>query len=85
MIIRARPDLGTADIVADGVRDPRSPLEQLLALQVAHRMLDQMSTTDRARLRSALRVAQSHGRSVELSDTRSRLAAQLAARLPEVA
>nr|WP_063779407.1 CHAT domain-containing protein [Kibdelosporangium sp. MJ126-NF4]CEL22914.1 FIG00999419: hypothetical protein [Kibdelosporangium sp. MJ126-NF4]CTQ90054.1 FIG00999419: hypothetical protein [Kibdelosporangium sp. MJ126-NF4] len=84
VIIRARPDLGTADIVVDGIAEPRSALEQLLALQVAHGMIDTMSTQDLARLRAAVRAAQSHGRSVELGDTRSQLAAELADRLPKV-
>ncbi|MCE7010372.1 CHAT domain-containing protein [Kibdelosporangium philippinense] len=85
VITKARPDLGTPDIVIDGITEPRSPMEQLLALEAADEMLEQLSTHDRARLRVALRAAQSHGRSVELSDTRSELATRLADRLPEVA
>ncbi|SMD22156.1 CHAT domain-containing protein [Kibdelosporangium aridum] len=85
VITKARPDLGNPDIVIDGITEPRSPLEQLLALEAADEMLEQLSTHDRARLRVALRAAQSHSRSMELSDTRSDLVSRLADRLPEVA
>jgi hypothetical protein len=73
VIIKARPDLGTVAIVADGIRDPRSPLEHLLAFQAAKELLGCLSTEDQSRLRVALQEAMS----LELTGDRRALATEL--------
>lgn len=81
VIIKARPDLGTVSIVVVGISEPRSPLEQMLALEAADGMLDELSGEDRSRLRVAIQGVLSDDPTSRQAERRWQLAMQLLGRM----
>jgi hypothetical protein len=76
-VIEEVPELGSTDIVIDGISASHSAFEQHQALMAAIAMLDGMTNDDRARLRDAIERQQGPGGHITPGSNRRRLATKL--------
>jgi hypothetical protein len=56
-VIEGSPDLGSANVLVDGILHSRSPFEQYHALKATESAIDYLSSEDRAEVRSAVESA----------------------------